>query len=290
MPATPISLLPDPITTALTDKFPIARSGTTYGPTLAEAAKTIIASGNLYQYINGFEPDKLSTNVLNINPGSCVSDNGLAIVSTSSLFAINMATTGVNGLDTGAPVNGTGYYVYLIRNNTTGAVAGVISTSITYGGVVVPAGYTIHRKLRFGFIYHSVNWDGIPDFHLTNWPMPFIRLTQAETIITWRALNLGVAAVWTDVDLTPWVPDNARIAYVQSRVTPGAGAGSAYIRSYGAQATGLLVGSASSAGPSPDAFGGWWIRLTSDRKLQYQITGVGSLSLYVLGYAMTEPS
>jgi hypothetical protein len=259
----------------------------TLGSSDVDAAGAVLKSA-LFGHIAGFEPDKLSTNVLNVNPGSCADSNASKIIASSSLFSIDMSIVGANGLDTGTPTNGTGYFPYLITRNSDGAVAGVLSSSITYGGVTVPTGYTIRRKLRFGFVYNSTR-GGIPDFHLTNWPMPFIRLTGSENTTSWEALSLGTATTFTDVDLTPWIPDNARIAYLAADVSAVGTAGSAFARVLTSQATGLIVGS-SSPTTGIDSYMTFWQRITSARKMQYMVTGGARLSLFVLGYAMTEPS
>lgn len=241
--------------------------------------------GNVYRYLSGLEPDKLSTNVLNINPGSCVDSSSSGIFSSNAVIAVDMSTVGANGLDAGVPVDGTGYFPYMIANNVSGALACVISASIIYGGVTVPAGYTMVRKLPFGFVYNSV-WDGIPDFHLTHWPMPFIRLTGSEETSTWRALSAGTAATWTDVSLAGFMPDNARIVYLGCRTTSVGSPGFAAIHVLGSQTAGWSVGN-----PAVGLFtyNELWQRVTSGRKLQYQVTGGAALSLYVLGYGMTEP-
>lgn len=243
----------------------------------------------VYRSLSGFEPDKLSTNVLNISPGSCANSDSTALFASSATLTVTMTTSGVGGLDTGSVANGTSYYIYLIANSTTGALAGLASAGETYGAVTLPTGYEHVRKLPFGFVYHAVNWDGIPDFHLSGWPRPFIRYTGAEEAAAWRALNAGTSGTFVDVDLSGWIPDNARMAYLLCRTaTTGAGIGYGIIRVLGSQTAGLGVGGVVAGGA--EAYSFIHQRVTSDRSLQYKVSGNASLTIFVLGYSMTEPS
>ncbi len=237
--------------------------------------------------LSGMEPDKYSINILLINPGWCASMDGNSFAQLTSVLTLDMSHNGLNGLDTSVPEDGGGYFVYIVKNESTGEVGAVISNSIIYGAVVVPAGFTMYRKLRFGFVYNS-HRDGIPDFHLANWPMPTIRLTGAETTGSYCVLSSGSSSSFSNVSLAGFIPDNARMAYVQCITTSSGTAGSAYLRSDGGQTTGVIVGSS-----TPSDVGDRMcitMRVTSDIQLQYKTVGGAKLSLYVLGYDMTEPS
>ena len=58
---------------------------------------------------------------------------------------IDITTSGVNGLDTGAEAGNTWYYVYLIWNPTTALVNGLLSASAT--APTLPSGYTKKRLI-----------------------------------------------------------------------------------------------------------------------------------------------
>lgn len=237
--------------------------------------------------LSGFDPGKLSTNELILYPGWCASYNGESFAQLTSQIIIDLTSNGVNGLDTGTVTNGYDYFVYIVKNETTGDVGAVASHAKFYGEVVVPSGYTMYRKLRFGFVYNSAR-DGIPDFHLSAWPTPIIRLTGAETTSDYNVLNVGSSSSFVDFSLSGFIPDNARMAYIQCITSSSGGAGSAYLRSFGGQNTGIIVGS-SSPGDVQDRLC-LTMRVTSDIKLQYRVIGGALLSVYVLGYEMTEPS
>lgn len=235
----------------------------------------------------GCEPDKFSTNVLNINPGSVRDFYGNREAAFPVEKKVDLTRNGLWGLDTGTPQTGN-LFLYVLLNPATEEIGLMASQSTFMSGVVVPSGFQIERKLPWGVVYNAA-WDGIPDFHLTHWPMPMITLTGAEDSGKWRAITQAAAPDWLDVDLSPWVPDNARFAHMdfECRYLSGS-AGSCYVRSYGAQTVGRLVGSVFPAAPSvshPIA-----LRLTSDRKFQFKTTGDAKLTCYVLGYSMTEPA
>lgn len=242
------------------------------------------------RYLSGLEPDKFSTNKLNINPGSVAEFYGNAMFNFPFEKQINLATIGLWGIDKHPIVNGGDLYIYVIWNHTTNDYALMASQSTFQGGVVLPAGYEVARKLPWGVVYRT-EWDGIPNFHLTNWPMPDIRFTDSEYSQTWSALASGTAPDWTIVDLSRWVPDNARMAYIQveTRWVPGQPAGSSYIRSYAGQASGLLVGSVN-PGMQFSNGGSLKIRIDSTRKMEYKSTPGAAIYIRVLGYSMTEPA
>lgn len=237
--------------------------------------------------LSGFEPEKYDTNHLIISRGWCASADGMSFAQLTTEIMIDLTTTGLNGLDTGVITNGYDYFVYIVKNESTGEVGAVLSHSKFYGDVVVPTGFTMYRKLRFGFVYNSAR-DGIPDYHLSAWPMPIIRLTDAETTAVYSVLNGGAATTFTDFSLNGFIPDNARMAYVQCVTGSVSTAGSAYLRSFGGQSTGILVGSSTPTDVQDRTF--LTMRVTSDIKLQYKVIGGARLSVYVLGYEMTEPS
>lgn len=242
------------------------------------------------RYLSGMEPEKFSTNKLNINPGSVAEFYGNALFHFPQETQINLQASGMWGIDKGYVVDGQDLYVYVISNAATGQFGLMASQSIFQGGVVLPTGFTVARKLPWGVMYRA-EWDGIPNFHLTNWPMPDIRFTDSEYSQTWSALSAGTAAEWTLVDLSRWVPDNARMAYIQveTRWLPNQPAGSSFIRSYAGQPSGLLVGSVN-PGMQFSNGGSLKIRVDSTRKMEYKATPGAALYIRVLGYSMTEPA
>jgi hypothetical protein len=234
--------------------------------------------------IHGFRSNRLDGNILRISRGVCASADGSLVVETSADIDIDITTTGVNGLDTGSAVEGRDYFPYLIQNDTTAELAGVLSASIIYGGVVVPAGWSIFRKLRFGFCYNS-SWGGIPAFHLDHGNCV---LLTGEDSAPWRIGSPNMQNTsWATLDLATLMPDNARVAKVSALVSAVGSAGSAYLATPAFDTYGRFCGSKSpgETSISPVVFD---IRVASDRTLKYKTTGGARLNLYLHGYAMTE--
>lgn len=250
---------------------------------------------NITRALSGLEPDKYSTNVLNINPGHCTDFYGRAIMDFPIQKQINLAVNGLWGYDAGTPIDGSELYIYLLTTSEYASYGFICSKSKYESDVVCPLGYSVARKLPWGVMYKNA-WDGIPNFHLSHWPMPEIRLTDAEYSSLWMPLTGAKSPVvsgvpqWATLDLSTFIPDNARMAEIAFEVRYSSGAaGSAFIRSYGGQSTGLLIGSGTPTNTAP-GMKQWSIRIDSSRCLQYKTTGDITLYAIVLGYSMTEPS
>jgi hypothetical protein len=241
------------------------------------------------RFISGLEPVKLFPNVIRFSQGSITDFDGNNRYDFIGNSDVDLTTNGLWGLDTGTVSDGSGIYFYVITDGTdTGIMA---SKSTTQGGVVYPSGFSFVRKLQFGFIYNSA-WGGIPYFFCAHWPTPFMRFTSAESTAAWCALSAGDQTSWTDIDLSPWLPDNARMALVQLelRYSGTGGDASTYVRSDSSvgASTGLLVGTigpANTRNASPQ-----WIRVTSSLKFQYKNNAAPArLYVYVLGYQIDDP-
>lgn len=242
---------------------------------------------NFIRGLAGCEPEKLSTNVFRMGKGYIFDSSGTTGFEFPNYTDVDLTTQGLNGLDVaGGPQNGD-LFIYLISDGL-GSFGFLASAEKFAGDVTLPVGFAIQRKLPFGVVYASSR-DGIPNYHLAHWPRPFVTLTDAESTSAFCALAAGSDTSWTDVDLTAWMPDNARLAYLSVQTRYLSGTASAYIRSHSGQTTGILVGSvsASSAYQNNTQF----IRVTSERKIQYKLNASGGrLYIYVHGYCMTEPA
>lgn len=240
------------------------------------------------RFIGGMDPEKLSTNVLRLCNGACANTTGDKIYEIATRLDIDISEVGVNGRDPQYPLTtGSFWAPIIIARDDNDEVACILTSGTGWSGITLPEGYHFVRKLPFGFVYNA-NWDGIPNFHLSHWPKPHVRLTDAQDGNPWLPLNLGAANTWSYVSLADYMPDAARMAYViaSMRYIDGQ-AGSAYLRSHAGQTTGVKVGSVSPGSP----FGGMpiHIRVDSLRRLQYKCTGDARLSLQFIGYDMTEP-
>jgi hypothetical protein len=239
--------------------------------------------------IAGLEPDKLGPTKLRVRPGSCATAVGRSIISLSSAVEIDLNRVGVLGRDAGVLEDKQEYYLYILRDARTGAGSILASTSRNYGGVTVPLGFEVARKLRFGVVFDSKRWGGIPDFHIAHWPSPLVTFTQFEDSAKWDALTEGTSSSFARLSLEAFLPDNARLARVQTLVHARYKSGAAYLRTFGGQPTGILVGGASPiAGVA--SVQTMDVRVSSTRQLEYRVSGGASLTVRVVGYSMTEPS
>ena len=142
--------------------------------------------------------------------------NDFDIILTTPLLTLDITDAGVNGLDTGVEAPDTWYAVYLIGDSTlTNPTAGLLSTN--FAGPVLPAGYDKYRRVG------CVRNDGAGDF------IPF-RQIGADclrryyldlTPATSQVLAAGADAIFTDVDLSAFVPPTAPQALLLAEFSAG---------------------------------------------------------------------
>ena len=83
---------------------------------------------------------------IDIATGRCKDSTGaIDLISTSSI-TIDIEESGANGLDTGTVANNTWYYIFLIKKDSDGSYAGLLSTNKT--SPTIPSGYTYFRRDR----------------------------------------------------------------------------------------------------------------------------------------------
>lgn len=133
-----------------------------------------------------------------------VSD-GQSIINLSGVsLTPSLASSGINGLDTGTSASSTWYSVWVIHNPTTGAVAGLFSTSET--SPTLPSGYT--HKTRVGWVRS--------DSTANKYPLAFVQygrsvryapatgsnITSAPIMASGAAANITAVAVANFVPVT----------------------------------------------------------------------------------------
>lgn len=88
-----------------------------------------------------------STTTIGVAAGQAPDFATGVLINVPTALVINMATNGLLGLDTGAIALLQSYFVYVIKNPTTGAVSAMASLSSTFAGTTKPAGYTLGRRI-----------------------------------------------------------------------------------------------------------------------------------------------
>lgn len=99
--------------------------------------------------IKGLPPAWASTTAVNFPTETKALDSTGAVVITVASGTVNWATTGLNGLDTGAIAADTWYWAYALRNPSTGATGYIVSTNTSTP--TLPSGFTQYRRLPYAF-------------------------------------------------------------------------------------------------------------------------------------------
>lgn len=106
-------------------------------------------SVNVGNSLYGLVPAWTSGTMLLIAPGSCTVTNGgssTLFINSLGTLALNAATNGVNGLDSGTLIDATWYAIYVIYNPTTATVASLLSNNFS-NPLVLPSGFTHYRRI-----------------------------------------------------------------------------------------------------------------------------------------------
>jgi len=153
--------------------------------------------------INGLTTYCSSNTQVVIRSGiSSDSDNTYAMTNSGEI-TVNITVSGVNGLDTGSEAANTWYFIYLIKNLTTGTVAGLLSTSST--SPTMPSGYTLKR--RIGAVRNNAASNFLWFDSLGGGSEKWIKFAQ----ITFDSLVSGAAGntAWQTVSASSWAPSTA---------------------------------------------------------------------------------
>jgi hypothetical protein len=94
----------------------------------------------------------LTATTIGVQAGQCRNSSNVNDITIASNLTLNAATTGANGLDTGALANSTFYAVYAIGDST-GYQDGACVASTTLTAPLLPEGYDMYR--RIGYILTS---------------------------------------------------------------------------------------------------------------------------------------
>ena len=281
-------------------------SGLLTGSSGALITGTTTLNGNLVVY--GNMPERLPAYYYDVKqiiysyPYSLIIPSGARVRSsddTNNIIAdanitVSLQTVGANGLDTGAIAANTWYYLYFIKNSSTGAVAGLFSTvnESASGSVTLPTGYDKKRQLKL-----AVRTNSNP------YILPFVHYPAENRIMyldyffgaNSTAYNHFVPAAGT-VSLASWVPPISTTAimgvsgYVGGSGVPG------YIGlkpTYGGYyhylvETGIaLTGGSYASGYACSASG---VQIIADASQQVTYTVSGSWSridMFVQGFIVT---
>lgn len=224
-----------------------------------------------------------------IKPGVARDSENIELMEVISDITVDISTSGVNGLDTGTEATSTWYYLWLIKNTSTGNVAGLLSTSSSTP--TLPSGYNKKRLLPI-----AVRNDGssniIPFVIANGWPYrPQILYNVAFTDIgtaagTTLVLNGGTATTFTAVALSSFVPPISKYAILNTIGQYTATNRSIFLRSTGVSHNGYSIRVTSS---SPLIFIERELETNASQQVDYKIEGSGAnLTMDVIGFIVTE--
>lgn len=133
-----------------------------------------------------------SDSLVDIDATQVTLTNGSLIYAANNVnLTVNIATSGANGLDTGAEAASTPYYTYVIYNPATVTVAGLLSASAT--SPTLPSGYTYYR--RVGAVLNNSS----SNLYRTRQVGPDAQYIIGTNPTGMRAMISGVQSRWTAV-------------------------------------------------------------------------------------------
>lgn len=178
-----------------------------------------------YLFCSGLElSTDRATNIVTIQPGECSSDNGYINIESPTTLTVDMADSGIGGLDTGTVGATTLYYIWILYGSS--GVGCVASTSPT--APTTPAGYTSYKR-RIGAVYTGasstllsgytpVGQGNSRRFYFTEvtYPLgPYTLLNDAD---------IGTSGARTAISFTGIAPDTSTSVICQIRINTGSGA------------------------------------------------------------------
>lgn len=249
--------------------------------------------------IEGLELNRQDAYTLRIAKGAFMAASNDVLIPSPTYIDINIKTLGLGGrVD---PTDSPGcYQVYMLHSTVTGVVTAVVSKEISATPVYQAAklydpNLNRIRPLCFSLYYEddAAKWGpfaGWMPFHLSGWPFqPEIRMTNWGFEPRCRILHDGTSQGWAeDIDYSALIPSGARLPIIGTvlRHTGGSGTARAWIRSVN-DGNGCPVGEVAPGAPPLVCYPAA-PRTTSANKHRYRVDGPGALSVYLLGYRMTD--
>lgn len=237
-------------------------------------------------YISGALPVYASTSTFTVASFSVRNsgDNGNIEKATST--TVNIASSGLNGLDTGAEAGNTWYYLYAITDGSTPGLILSATNEAVSGSITLPGGYTRKRQLPF-----AVRNDGSSNF-IQFWCEGTLRdltcfydvhhAAHGEAVGTTNVLDGGASGSFADVNCAAYVPAISTSAILKvgfSHSTTGLG----YVRKKGSSHNGTQLRVAGSAQIAEAVFS---MATDSSQVAQYQVSA-GSMDISVYGWRAT---
>ena len=194
----------------------VTAMGVWAGPSGGAAPAAALPEGYAY----GCVVTRTGNGTVQISAGRVRSDDNTEDIVVPAPVNADISTTGAGGrnVDTAEQAN-KWYLVCLIKNVSTGTVSAFLINEDDIGGFTWPAGYSVKR--RMGYIRNGSTSDfrhgrytGIGNFRKWHYDH------DAGYLL---ALNAGSATVYTDVDLSEWVPPTSQTVLLNVVLDPFSG-------------------------------------------------------------------
>ena len=236
-------------------------------------------------FVSGKPPEYTSANVLTLRAGlRAVDDTSSNVIILPSDLTVSLATSGVNGLDTGTEAASTWYYVWLIRKTTDGTVAALLSTSRT--APTLPTGYDQKTRLKIA-VRNDASSNILPFLISSGWPAaPEIIYTSHDYAATpYRVLTNGTSTTFAAISLASVIPPISRLA--QMTITGVTfSPGGAYIRPTGSGLTnGRIVSFRGNSSVMTEHASD--IPTDSNQSIDYKVADYG-LNIDIYGFIITD--
>lgn len=195
--------------------------------------------------------------------GSVYKGSGLTL-------SFNGATTGANGMDTGATPTSSSLYIYAIYNpsSNTWATLGTVSGSgaSIYGGSNMPSGYTASTLL----------WSGVTNG--SGQIAQFSQVAKNIKVVQVPIISGGSATSYTNLSLATAVPANAKMA--DGYFTNPSGIVNIASNTSGVGQIETQAGSVGAMAPFYD------MHMITSQNLSYKVSGGTGLQLWISGYSI----
>ena len=241
---------------------------------------------------NGLQLMSITSSTFNVAPGITPNSDYQNLITLPNLTSVNMATNGLNGLDTGTLTASTKYYVFAVgsSNNPLDDNGGysVASSKYPAGAIIstsaipsLPFNYDMYR--RIGFVYTDVS---------NNLVTFFQNGTGADRTMQYVnemfEVSGGTSATYTAVDVSSSVPLPGLTALLRLTVAPTAPGNSVNVATYGstpsvgqAMLAGEVASVSTAAGPFQIVTG----NNAGAASINYKVAG--SCFISVIGYIDT---
>ncbi len=215
-----------------------------------------------------------------ISNGSCRDSTDIFNIINGGTLTADITTSGANGLDTGSEAGSTSYFCYIIADTDgVNAVASLLSLSAT--APTLPSGYDVFR--RIGWVRNNSSSDF--GFFNCNGNDRNRRYLLGDTLTSLNPLSGGTATVYTDVDLSSFMPSTSTYVLLVINYLPNVATNIFRVRPNGSTTNlPITVGAVGSIPSSALSFLGLELATDSSQLIEYRVAASDVLDIFVYGF------